>query len=201
MDRGPLARSGCYFGCHAVTPCRSLGLVTAGIEGINELVPAARTIYVEVDTHCRTRREVLADIRRLAPGAQAPTASQPRIEIQVRYDGQDLDTVSASLKMTPDELIEHHTGQRWVAAFAGFAPGFIYLVGENLQTSVPRREQPRVAVPNGAVAMAGPFTGIYPRESTGGWQIIGRTDAVLWDLDRDSPALIPIGARVKFVAR
>lgn len=84
-------------------------------------------------------------------------------------------------------------------AFCGFAPGFGYLTGLPADRAVPRRATPRAAVPPGAVAVAGEYTGVYPRSSPGGWQLLGHTDLVLWDADREPPALLRPGARVWFV--
>jgi KipI family sensor histidine kinase inhibitor len=83
-------------------------------------------------------------------------------------------------------------------AFGGFAPGFAYLVGGDPRLQVPRRDEPRTKVPAGAVGLAGEFSGVYPRQSPGGWQLIGRTDVAMWDLDRDPPALLTAGATVRF---
>lgn len=83
-------------------------------------------------------------------------------------------------------------------AFCGFAPGFGYMVGGDPRLRVPRRDEARVRVPAGAVALAGEFTGVYPRASPGGWQLLGRTDAVIWDVDRDPPGLLRPGVRVRF---
>ena len=92
-----------------------------------------------------------------------------------------------------------HTSQPWTVGFCGFAPGFSYLVGGDPRLQVPRRAEPRTSVPAGAVGLAGSFSGIYPRSSPGGWQIIGETDAVLWDVERRPPALLQPGSRVVFV--
>ncbi len=99
-----------------------------------------------------------------------------------------------------DEVIRRHQRAEYVVAFVGFAPGFGYLVGGDPALRVPRRSTPRTRVPAGSVALAGEFTGVYPREGPGGWQLIGRTEAVLWDLDRQPPALLAPGTRVRFVA-
>ena len=96
-------------------------------------------------------------------------------------------------------MVDAHTGQPWTVGFGGFAPGFSYLVGGDPRLEVPRRAEPRTRVPAGAVGLAGPFSGIYPRSSPGGWQVIGETDVVLWDVDRDPPALLQPGASVQFV--
>jgi KipI family sensor histidine kinase inhibitor len=84
-------------------------------------------------------------------------------------------------------------------AFCGFAPGFGYMVSPTGEWDVPRRSSPRTKVPPGAVALAGEFAGVYPRESPGGWQLIGRTDLEVFALDRDPPALLTPGTRVRFV--
>jgi KipI family sensor histidine kinase inhibitor len=124
---------------------------------------------------------------------------QREIEIPVTYDGPDLAEVAELTGLAPQDLVEAHTGTPWRVAFGGFAPGFAYLVGGDARLEVPRRASPRTSVPAGSVGLAGEFSGVYPRASPGGWQLIGRTDAVLWDLDRDPPALLGAGAAVRFV--
>ncbi len=94
-----------------------------------------------------------------------------------------------------------HTGTTFVAAFSGFAPGFAYLAGLDDEHAVPRLDSPRTRVPAGSVALAGTWCGVYPTASPGGWQLIGHTDARLWDVERDPPALLAPGTRVRFVAR
>ncbi|MGO1909876.1 MAG: carboxyltransferase domain-containing protein, partial [Brevibacterium linens] len=114
------------------------------------------------------------------------------------YDGDDLAEVADLLSVSPAEVINRHQAATWQVAFAGFAPGFGYLAGDDELFDVPRRSSPRTRVPVGSVALAGEFTGVYPRSSPGGWQLIGRTDAKLWDLDRQPPALFVPGTIVKF---
>jgi KipI family sensor histidine kinase inhibitor len=84
-------------------------------------------------------------------------------------------------------------------AFGGFAPGFAYLTGGDSRLRVPRRSEPRTTVPAGSVALAGEYSAVYPRSSPGGWQLIGRTDAAIWDLEHDPPALLRPGTWVRFV--
>lgn len=122
------------------------------------------------------------------------------IEIPVTYDGPDLADVAGHTGMSEDEIVAAHTGTPWTVAFGGFAPGFAYLVGGDERLVVPRRDSPRTSVPAGSVGLAGEFSGVYPRSSPGGWQLIGRTDAVMFDVDRDPPALLAPGAHVRFVA-
>ncbi len=175
-------------------------VVAADLPGVAEVVPAARTIWVEVDTTVRPVAEVAAVVQDLAP-QEVVESARPVVEIPVRYDGPDLEAVAALAGATPEEVVRRHTRVLWTAAFTGFAPGFAYLVAESGEwlPEVPRRAEPRVAVPAGAVALAGEFSGIYPRSSPGGWQLIGSTGVWLWDLDRPEPALVPTGVRVRFV--
>ncbi len=121
------------------------------------------------------------------------------VEIAVRYDGPDLEEVAHLTGLAPDEVVTAHTGTPWRVGFGGFAPGFAYLVGGDPRLVVARRGEPRTRVPAGSVGLAGEFSGIYPRESPGGWQLIGSTDVVLWDTDRHPPALLSPGTTVRFV--
>lgn len=146
-----------------------------------------------------------AEVRRLLAATTPRDASaDPVAEVTIRvvYDGPDLAEVAHLTGLTTDEVVVAHTGTAWDVAFTGFAPGFAYLTGGDARLHVPRRDTPRSRVPAGAVALAGPYSGVYPRESPGGWQLVGHTDALLWDLDRDPPALLRPGTRVRFeVAR
>jgi KipI family sensor histidine kinase inhibitor len=185
----------------------------ARLPGVLELVPAARTVLVTIDPARLSLRaaeqwvlehwvaEQIAE-----QGGEAPAASgrrdpatpdaAPRVTIPVRYDGPDLAATADLLGVTPAELVSRHSLAEWRCAFIGFAPGFAYLAGGGLQ--VPRRATSRESVPFGSVGLAGEFTGIYPRSSPGGWQLIGTTDAVLWDVDRNPPSLIAPGMSVRF---
>ncbi len=120
--------------------------------------------------------------------------------IDVVYDGADLADVAELTGLDVPGVIEAHTGRPWRCGFGGFAPGFAYLVGGDPRLAVPRRSEPRTRVPAGSVGLAGEFSGVYPRQSPGGWQLIGHTDAVLWDVDRPQPALLMPGMRVQFRA-
>jgi KipI family sensor histidine kinase inhibitor len=169
--------------------------------GVADVVPAARTVLVLATdgTDVGALRQALLQVVPLAPGRAG--ASSGTVEIPVRYDGPDLAEVSRLTGLSPEEVVAAHTGARWRVAFAGFAPGFAYLVGDDPRLQVPRRDDPRASVPSGSVALAGEYTGVYPRSSPGGWQLIGTTDAPMWDLDRDPPALLRVGTDVRFVAR
>lgn len=159
-----------------------------------DVVPAARTVLLTgLADPARTAREVRA--WRVPP---APPREGPLVEIAVRYAGPDLEVVAQAWDMTVRQVVAAHTGTEFRVAFCGFAPGFAYLTGLPERWGVPRRAAPRTAVPAGSVALAGPYTGVYPRSSPGGWQLIGTTDAVLWDTAREPAALLTPGTRVRF---
>ena len=169
------------------------------IDGVTSLVPAARTVLVEHDG----RDDVGSAIGDAVHGVEWPddaTATGSLVEIPVRYDGEDLADVASACGLTVSEVVALHTGTELVSAFCGFAPGFAYLTGlpEPL-ASLPRRQTPRTRVPAGSVAIAGGYSAVYPSASPGGWHLLGRTDAVLWDPMSTTPALLAPGTRVRFV--
>ncbi|MFW5470179.1 5-oxoprolinase subunit B family protein [Knoellia sp. CPCC 206435] len=166
---------------------------------VDDLVPAARTLLVVARP--RTNLADLATEIRSAAARASRSATRSEaavIEVPVRYDGPDLEDVAAQTGLSVAEVVDAHTGTPWRVGFGGFAPGFAYLVGGDPRLEVSRRAEPRTRVPVGAVALAGTFSGIYPRESPGGWQLIGSTEVVLWDSDRDPPALLVPGTTVRF---
>lgn len=178
----------------------SSALRDAAMPEVLDIVPAARTVLLKLDRPGR-QGAVRRRLQKLEVGsdATATTAGAPLV-IDVVYDGDDLAEVAELTGLTTREVVDAHTAQEWTVGFCGFAPGFAYLVGGDPRLAVPRRAEPRPAVPAGAVGLAGEFTGIYPRRSPGGWQLIGRTDAVLWDIDRPDPALLTPDTRVRFRA-
>ncbi len=159
-----------------------------------EVVPGARTVLLDgvVDPG-----EVERRLAGWTPGAAAPPA--PVVELPVRYDGPDLADVARRWGMTEREAAATHAAVELTVAFCGFAPGFPYLAGLPGELAVPRLETPRRRVPAGAVGIADAWTGVYPTGSPGGWRLLGRTDAALWDPDRDPPALLSPGTRVRIV--
>jgi KipI family sensor histidine kinase inhibitor len=181
--------------------------------GLVDAVPGARTLLLVVDAPARlagvtaTVTRATGEAARFRPkdpgnaqGSTGPGAPPHAVvEVVVRYDGPDLDEVAHLSGLSPAGVVAAHTGTPWQVGFGGFAPGFAYLVGGDRRLQVPRRPTPRASVPAGSVGLAGEFSGIYPRASPGGWQLIGRTQAVLWDLDRDPPALLQPGSFVRFV--
>lgn len=168
------------------------------IDGVDEIVPAARTLLVHLQPGAP---DVAAIAHELAQRdlSGAIERGGARIEIPVRYDGADLAELAALLGIGTAELIARHTGQDYTVAFCGFAPGFAYLSGGHPSLDVPRRATPRTRVPAGSVALAGTFAAVYPDETPGGWQLLGTTELKMWDLARDPPALLQPGMRVRFV--
>jgi KipI family sensor histidine kinase inhibitor len=172
----------------------------AAIPGVADVVPAARTVLVVAEDGAEISAVVAALERVDVRTTTEPTEPQTEeVVVAVRYDGPDLAEVAERTGLPVDQVVAAHTGTPWRVAFGGFAPGFAYLVGGDPRLEVPRRAHPRTAVPAGAVGLAGEYSGIYPRSSPGGWQLIGTTDAALWDLDRDPPSLLRPGAVVRFV--
>ncbi|MFE0704233.1 allophanate hydrolase subunit 1 [Streptomyces sp. NPDC058872] len=171
---------------------RAAGVLPA----VREIVPAARTVLLDG----------LDDPERLAgeltgwEPARREALEGGAVEVPVRYDGPDLAEVAALWGVSVEAAVRIHTATEFRVAFCGFAPGFGYLTGLHQRYGVPRRTTPRTAVPAGSVALAGPYTGVYPRSSPGGWQLIGTTDTVLWDAGREPAALLGPGTRVRFTA-
>jgi KipI family sensor histidine kinase inhibitor len=160
-----------------------------------DVVPAARTVLFAGVPNLTELEESLSD---WATGDSAPErGTGPLVEVPTVYDGPDLDAVARHWEVTTREVVELHTSTEMLVAFCGFAPGFAYCTG--LERSVPRLDEPRTRVPAGAVGLADQFTGVYPSASPGGWQLVGRTDLVLWDERRDPPATLVPGTRVRFV--
>jgi KipI family sensor histidine kinase inhibitor len=165
--------------------------------GVTELVPAARTLLVRFDP-AATDGERLADALRERPFEPGAPPGGELVEVPVAYDGEDLEAVAKLSGLSADDVVATHAGGEYVVAFCGFAPGFGYLTGLDERLHVPRRDSPRTKVPAGAVAIADRFTAVYPRESPGGWQLIGRTDVELWDAGREPPTVLVPGTRVRF---
>ncbi|MGP9527169.1 carboxyltransferase domain-containing protein [Glutamicibacter sp. AOP5-A2-18] len=167
------------------------------LPGQRDLLAAAQTVLLKFDSWQNAER-ALAALPELEIASTARTAGK-LVEVPVHYDGEDLAAVAELTGLSVDAVIDAHSNQKWRAVFGGFAPGFAYLLGENQLLNVPRRDTPRTKVPAGAVALAGEYSAVYPRQSPGGWQLIGHTDLQMWDLQRDNPALIRPQDTVQFV--
>lgn len=200
IDVGPLAR---LIEVEAGTAAAwAAALRSAGLGGVVDVVPAARTVLVS----CIDRAAVAALTARLAHldasgDGRAGDVEHGRaaVEIPVVYDGEDLGDVARATGLDVDEVIARHTGSSFRVDFCGFAPGFAYLRGLDETLWLPRRSTPRTRVPAGSVAIATVYSAVYPGVSPGGWHLLGRTSSRIWDVDRDPPALLEPGAAVRFV--
>jgi KipI family sensor histidine kinase inhibitor len=168
-----------------------------------EVVPGHETLLLVWRDGCH-----VSDISELAldrgssemsdAGASRPAT----VTIPVRYDGADLSAVADGLGISPEQVVQTHVAGKYAVAFVGFSPGFPYLLADepSVLLELPRLGTPRTEVPVGSVAVAAGYCGIYPRASPGGWNLLGRTDVVLFDPERERPALLEPGMRVRFEA-
>ena len=168
----------------------------APLPGQRDVVPAARTVLVLLDRPPSESDAAALQRIPLEPPTRPP--GKRAVDLPVVFDGPDLAEVAGLTGRPAAALVAALTATELTVAFGGFAPGFAYLTGLPPELHVPRRATPRTRVPAGSVGLAGPFAGAYPRASPGGWQLVGRTDAVLFDVDRDPPALLGPGVRVRF---
>lgn len=193
------------FGSTAEVLAWTAALHEAELLGVLDIVPASRTVLLKLagpryQAPTRQRLSTLKVTAEDVVAATAPGTGAVDLYIDVVYDGPDLDDVARLTGLSADQVVAAHTGRPWRVGFGGFVPGFAYLVGGDERLTVARRADPRTRVPAGSVALAGEFSGVYPRESPGGWQLIGRTDAVMWDVERDPPELLTPGMTVQFRA-
>lgn len=170
--------------------------------GVVEIVPGPVTVLVTAPgTDPARLRDELSRLLDTASAADATVAAPaPEVTLPVVYDGADLDDVAALSGLSPGEVVERHTGRELVVGWLGFAPGFAYLTGLDPALHVPRLDTPRTSVPAGAVAVAGPYSAVYPSASPGGWRLLGRSATAVWDVAADPPALLTPGTRVRFLA-
>lgn len=183
---------------------------TADLPDVLDVVPAAQSVVVHLGSAGPLLDvwRTIADLqlssdsneqdRPVDPAVEAAAAADP-FEIPVTYDGPDLRDVAELSGLSLGDVVRVHTESQWRVAFAGFAPGFAYLVGGDPRLAVPRRTSPRTRVPEGSVALAAGYTAVYPHASPGGWQLIGRTELIMWDATVDPPAQLVPGRRVRFV--
>jgi KipI family sensor histidine kinase inhibitor len=184
---------------------RAIAMVSAvkqlAIAGIRDVVPTFRSVTVFFDPLVTDVSVVTAALHENVIAAP-PVTSDGTIDVPVVYggdDGPDLAEVAAFAHCSPDMVIERHTARTYRVCMLGFLPGFAYMASVDETIAAPRHATPRVRVPAGSVGIAGVQTGIYPTASPGGWQIIGRAAANLFDPDRIPPALFRPGDRVRFV--
>ncbi|WP_458377935.1 5-oxoprolinase subunit B/C family protein [Pseudomonas fluorescens] len=171
-------------------------LIAEPIAGVEEIIPAARTLLIQFRPSA-IAQQTLVNCIAGQDLSQRRAIEHRRVEIPVHYIGEDLDEVATLLGISRAEVVRRHTAHDYSVAFCGFAPGFAYLTG-GADFQVPRRQTPRTRIPAGAVALAGEFSGVYPQASPGGWQIIGVTPLQMWDLNRAESALLRPGYKVRF---
>ena len=185
-------------------------LRAAHLPGIVDVVPAYATLGLHYEPSAWIDGHGGSPSLRIAAAVQAIFHEPPAemghdtatVEIPVCYGGEfgaDFDALARHAALEPSEVIARHTAGIYRVAMLGFAPGFPYLFGLDPALHMPRRASPRTRVPAGSVAVGGAQTGIYPSELPGGWQLIGRTPAVLFDVHRDPPSLLMPGDTVRFV--
>lgn len=167
-----------------------------------DVVPGARTVLIDgladAPTWAATFARAMEDLAAAEPPKRQPPAKS--LSIRMRYDGPDLGAVAAAWHCGAPDVVRRHQATTFTVAFCGFAPGFAYCTGDPALPAVPRRDDPRPDVPAGAVGLAGPYCGVYPRSMPGGWQLIGTTSEVMFDPERDRPSLLQPGDRVRFQA-
>jgi KipI family sensor histidine kinase inhibitor len=166
------------------------------LEGVHEIVPAERTVLVVCDR--AVANTIGTRLDEVTAAGRAPAGQHASVTIDVVYDGVDLAFVAETTGLDVDEVIERHVNGTYSVAFCGFSPGFAYLTGLDPVLQLDRRATPRRRVPAGSVAIAAAYTSVYPSPSPGGWHLLGRTNAELWDTDRPEPALLVPGAAVRF---
>lgn len=202
MSAGPIIRP--MGPCAVLVECGStaqvLGLHSLlrqrAFPGVVDIVPAAETVLISCASPL-----VLPAIRRWLKTVRIPTQLPPSVKnhiLDTVYDGADLAEAAGLASLSADALVRWHAGQNWVGAFGGFAPGFLYLAPTQAPLSFPRKGTPRTMVPAGSVAVGGEYSAIYPGPSPGGWQLLGRTAATLWNPSAASPALLQSGDTVRF---
>ena len=173
------------------------------IDGVYETVPT----YCSLTIHYAPERIRYEELKErlealLAVSHKAQKLNTIVMEIPVVYGGEygpDLETVAAHNGMSPEDVIRIHSGAEYLIYMLGFTPGFSYMGGMDESIATPRLKTPRVLIPAGSVGIAGKQTGIYPIDSPGGWQLIGRTPVKLYDAHRDTPILLDAGLHVKFI--
>lgn len=176
----------------------------ASLPGVLEVVPAYAAVTVFFDPGSGDAGAIREALERLATGpapldpGSSPDSSRPPIVIPVRYDGPDLAEVATRTGLTRDEVVRRHAAPIYEVYLLGFAPGFGYLGDLDPALVLPRRSTPRTRIPAGSVAIAGAQTAVYPLETPGGWNLIGRTETVMFDPARTPPALLAPGDRVRF---
>lgn len=182
----------------------SIALQNSKIPGIVETVPTYRSLMIHYDPGVILYKPLVQKLTALL-GQLDKIEIPPSevLEIPVLYGGEmgpDLDFVAQHSGKTPEEVVQIHTSTEYLIYMLGFTPGFTYLGGMSDEIATPRLKTPRVKIPAGSVGIAGSQTGVYPIDSPGGWQLIGRTPVRMYDPDRETPILPQAGQYIKFYA-
>jgi KipI family sensor histidine kinase inhibitor len=175
----------------------------APLPGVVETMPGLHTVMVGFDPRVVSAQTLARRLTELDLASAAPPVDggdSPAVQVPVAYDGPDLDEVAAYCDLAVDQVVAAHAEITYRVALIGMAPGFYFLAGGDPRLQPPRRPSPRERVPRGAVGLAGPFTGIYPKDGPGGWQLIGRVLDDLWHPTRLPAALLEPGTSVRFTA-
>jgi allophanate hydrolase subunit 1 len=172
-------------------------IASLALEEVADIVPAARSLLIELLPGREPSLRLQSSLG--STPAVGAARSGPLHSVRMTYDGADLESVARLVGLSAGEVVSLHSSVDYTVAFIGFQPGFPYLVGLPRELVVPRLDTPRARVPAGSVAIAGEYTGIYQAATPGGWQLIGRTDEILFDPSVSRPCLLSPGDRVRFV--
>jgi KipI family sensor histidine kinase inhibitor len=170
------------------------------LPGVRDVVPTYRSVTVHFDPLI-VAIESVRDTIDHAVAAPAIAAAGKTVDVDVKYGadaGPDLEEVAQFANLSSDEIVDVHSSTPYRVFMIGFLPGFAYMGSVDARIAMPRRSTPRVRVPSGSVGIAGLQTGVYPRESPGGWRLIGRTPVRVFDSTRDEPCLFTAGDTVRF---
>ncbi|MCK8827354.1 5-oxoprolinase subunit PxpB [Natroniella acetigena] len=182
----------------------TLAIDTKEIEGVEEVIPTYRSLLVNYDPLTIRRELLIEKLKKLEENIEEVELPQPKlVKIPTLYGGEegaDLEHVAQVNKLTEEEVIELHSKPKYLIYMLGFTPGFVYLGGLAKKIATPRLQEPRTKIPAGSVGIADNQTGVYPIESPGGWQLIGRTPVKLFAPYRERPILqgIESGNYIKF---
>ncbi|MBI4336350.1 MAG: 5-oxoprolinase subunit PxpB [Chloroflexi bacterium] len=204
-DKALLVEFGNAISREANTRVRNMFLAVEkqGVTGVVDLVPTYRSVLVYYDPLRVSRQDLTEQLARLEQHLEEVPVEKPKVvEVPTVYGGEygpDLGTVAQHNKLAPDEVVQVHAGTDYLVYMIGFTPGFPYLGGMSPKIATPRLKTPRTVIPAGSVGIAESQTGIYPLESPGGWQLIGRTPIKLFDPYREPPAILQPGDYVRFV--
>ncbi len=170
--------------------------------GVAEVIPGMNNLTIQLQAIPPSQQSAIAQLKAWWQAAESFVPESRNIEIPVIYGnaaGPDLCSLAEKVGLTPKQVVEAHSAERYTVFFIGFQPGFPYLSGLSPSLACPRHKTPRLSVPAGSVGIAGSQTGIYPLASPGGWQIIGQTSYLLFDETRDAPFLLRPGDTVRFI--